>query len=308
MKRYKVILNPTSGNGNGKRAIERISKNLDKYRLDYDLTTTERPWHAADLTIDAVKSGYDLIVAAGGDGTVNEVINGLMRADELGVGTASLGVLCVGRGNDFAGGLGIPSNLDEAVRVLAARHQKRIDIGQVFSDDQSEGRYFGNCVGVGFDAMGTIQVAKLPKLGGMLSYLIAIIQTIFIYYEAPLVRIEFAEESILQRSLLVSIMNGHRLGGGFLMAPNADLTDGLFELCICSNASKVRIFSLIPHFVRGTQSSQPEVRTSQGNDIKIEAVEGSLPVQTDGEILCVDGKSIHIKMHPLQLDVITSQK
>lgn len=307
MTRYKIILNPTSGSGHGKGANERIKRLFDNYRLDYELTTTEQPWHAVDLTIDAVESGFDIIVAAGGDGTVNEVINGLMQAKSLGIGTASLGVLCVGRGNDFAGGVGIPSNLDQAVQVLAAKHQKRIDIGQVFTDDKPEGRYFGNCVGVGFDAMGTIQVAKLPRLGGILSYLIAIIQTIYIYYKAPLIRVEYAEESILQRSLLVSIMNGHRLGGGFKMAPNADLTDGLFDLCICSNAGKARIFALIPHFMRGTHASQPEVRTSQGNDIRIEAIEGTLPVQTDGEILCVDGKSIHVKNLPLQLEVITSR-
>lgn len=306
MARYKVILNPTSGSGKGERAIDSIRRLFEKNRLDYDLTTTEKPWHAVEITVDAVKSGFEIIVAAGGDGTVNEVINGLMQAKELDKGEASLGVLCVGRGNDFAGGVGIPSNLDQAIQVLAVGQKKRIDIGQVFAEEDTKGRYFGNCVGVGFDAMGTIQVAKLPRLGGILSYLIAIIQTIFIYYKAPLIRVEYAQESIRQRSLLVSIMNGHRLGGGFLMAPNADLTDGLFDFCIASDAGKARIFALIPHFLRGTQATQPEIKTSQGSEIRITAIEGTLPVQTDGEILCVDGKSIHVKMHPHQLDVITS--
>lgn len=307
MANYKIILNPISGSGRGSRSVADIKRLFDKYQLDYDIEITKQNWHAVDLTTSAVASGFDVIVAAGGDGTVNEVINGLMKSKRFEKGPASLGVLCVGRGNDFAGGVGIPYNLEQAVKVLKAGYTKRIDVGQVFGGSHPEGRYFGNCVGVGFDAMGTIQVAKLPRLGGILSYFIAILQTIFIYYKAPLINIEYDQTQIRQRSLLVSIMNGYRLGGGFLMAPNADPADGLFDLCIASDAGKARIFGLIPHFLRGTQSTQPEIKTGQGKEIRIEAIDGSLPAQTDGEILCIDGKSIEVILHPLQIDVITSQ-
>jgi diacylglycerol kinase (ATP) len=305
MTRYKIILNPFSGGGKGKRSQKTIQTLLDNNRLDYSLVMTERHWHALELTLEAVRDGFDVVVAAGGDGTVNEVINGLIQAKEQYGKSANLGVLCVGRGNDFAGGVSIPYNLGDAVRVLAENYSIKIDIGQVFSESYPNGRFFGNCVGIGFDAMGTIQVAKLPRMGGIFSYLIAILQTIFLYYKAPLINIKYDDVNVSQLSLLVSIMNGHRLGGGFLMAPNANTADGYLDLCIVSEVSKARIFSLIPHFFRGTQMTQPEVRSGKATHITVEALEGVMPVQTDGEILCTDGKFIKVIIHPLKVNVIT---
>src|SRR4030042_2530430 len=105
---YKIILNPTAGNGNGLHSIPQIEQLMNQHKLSYDLVRTERPGHGIELTRQAVRDGYKAIIAAGGDGTVNEVINGLMQCKQESLTIPPLGVLCVGRGNDFAGSMGIP--------------------------------------------------------------------------------------------------------------------------------------------------------------------------------------------------------
>lgn len=301
---YRIIFNPIAGGGAADRARPRIQRAFDAQSLKYNLVQTERPWHAAELARRYAMQSEDVIVAAGGDGTSNEVINGLMQASAAGAKPCCLGVLSVGRGNDFAYGANIPADLDLAVNVLAKGYQSRIDIGRVRGGLFPQGRYFGNCLGVGFDAIGTIEASKLPRWGGFLSFFVAVLKTIFLYDKAPLSRIAFDGQQITQPSLMISIMNGRRLGGGFWMAPNAKNDDGLFDLCIAHEVSRARILGLIPHFMRGTQASQPEITAHQASKITITALEGGLPAQTDGEILCVDGKQLEVELLPRALNVI----
>lgn len=304
MTKYKIIANPSAGSGKGKRSISPIERLFQQYNLAYDLDLTDRAWHAAELAKASALTGYEVVIAAGGDGTVNEVINGLMEAkNETGVSSA-LGVLCVGRGNDFAHSMGIPYDLEQACKTLIADQRRTIDIGRVVGGFHPQGRYFGNCVGIGFDAIGTIEVSKLPRMGGFLSYLIAVLKTIFLYYKGPIVAIDFDNHSLIQPTLMVSVMNGIRLGGGFHMAPDAEPDDGLFDLVIADQVSRPRIFGLLPHFLRGTQGTQKEIKTDRAARISIKAVEGSLPAQTDGEVLCIDGKQIEIELLPRQLEII----
>ncbi|MDH4137796.1 MAG: diacylglycerol kinase family lipid kinase [Anaerolineae bacterium] len=304
MKESKIIANPTAGGGAGARAIPQIERLLNKYNLDFDIVCTKRRWHAAELAKEAVMAEYDVIVAVGGDGTSNEVINGLMEAKRAGKHSFAMGVLSVGRGNDFAHSVGVPHDLEHACQVLAEDHRRMIDVGRVIGGMYPQGRYFGNCVGVGFDAIGTIEAAKLPRLGGFLSYFVAVLKTVFLYYKAPLTTVEYDGQTLTQPSLMISIMNGRRLGGGFMMAPDAEPDDGLFDLCIAHEVSRARIFSLIPHFLRGTQATQEPITTGQAAQISITAVDGTLPAQTDGEILCIDGQHLEIELLPRQIEVI----
>ena len=137
--RYLIVVNPTAGKGAGERLIPQVRTLLEAAGLDHDLVRTERPWHAADLAYEAAQDGYDVVVAVGGDGTANEVLNGLMRSPKE-ERTCALGVLCVGRGNDFAFGAGIPADLPEGVRVLADNHRQTIDVGHVVGGDYPGGR------------------------------------------------------------------------------------------------------------------------------------------------------------------------
>jgi diacylglycerol kinase (ATP) len=187
---------------------------------------------------------------------------------------------------------------------LLAGIRRTVDVGRVVGGKYPQGRYFGNCVGVGFDAITTIEVAKMPRWGGYLSFMAAVLKTVFLYNKAPLARIEFDGSVITQRSLLISIMNGRRLGGGFIMAPNSVPDDGAFDLCIAEQMSSFEVIKMIPHFTRGDQATQPTIKTGRAAKISIIAQDGPLPAQTDGEIICVDGTRLDVEVIPRQIEII----
>jgi diacylglycerol kinase (ATP) len=304
MLKYRIIANPVAGRGAGDRTIPRVERMLSEYGLDFDVERTERPWHAAALAREAVAAGCDVVVALGGDGTSNEVLNGLMQARQAGGNTCAMGILCVGTGNDFAYGVGIPIDLEMGCWALAQDHRRTIDVGQVVGGLYPQGRYFGNGIGIGFDAAAGFEAAKMTRLHGFLCYLVAVLKTVFLYYKAPLTRIQYADQTLTQPSLLISVMNGRRMGGGFMMAPEARPDDGLFDLCIAHEVSRARIFALVPHFMRGTQATQDPVKTGRAQRVVVTAVKGALPAHADGETLCTEGKRLELELLPRQIEVI----
>jgi len=304
MKPIRVILNPEAGHGSGAKLLPAIEAALARHALEHDLVRTGHPGHAIELTAQAIQDGVELIVAAGGDGTLNEVVNALMQSKLAGGRQPTLGVLCAGRGNDFAGSVGIPADIDQACGLLKLGRSRLLDIGRVSGGIHPEGRYFINCVGVGFDAVATIEAAKLPRWGGFFSFLIAILQTIFLYNHAPLATIEYDGLRIEQRSLMISMMNGRRLGGNFFMAPDSRPDDGLLDLCIAEQMSSIQILRLVPHFIHGTQASQKTIKTGRAARVQIVGLDGPLPTQTDGEIISTEGRSLLVELLPGQLQVI----
>lgn len=302
MPRHKVILNPAAGRGNGIRALPQIKRLLTEQGLDFDLVCTERPWHAAELAKEAALDGYDAVVAAGGDGTVNEIINGLMT---LSSPAPALGVLCVGQGNDFAYGMGIPLDLEAGCQALARGYRRRVDVGRIIGGGYPSGRYFGNGIGIGFDAVVGFEASRMTRLSGFPAYLVAVLKTVFLYYKAPLSQIEYDDQTVVQPSLMISIMNGRRMGGGFYMAPAGKPDDGLFDLCIAREVSRLRIFSMIPHFLRGTQATQEPIRMARARRVVVTALKGVLPAHADGETLCTAAERLEIELLPSQLEVIS---
>jgi diacylglycerol kinase (ATP) len=303
--RYFVMVNPICGRGLGEKSVPAIEAHLKQAGLDFTLVRTERVWHAAELAEQAVRDGYNVIVCASGDGTLNEAINGLMKARQAGFNHAAFGMLSIGTGNDFASGMGIPTGLEESMTVLLAGKRKMIDIGFVKGGDFPEGRYFGNGIGIGFDAAVGTAAAKIRWTRGLLAYLIGVIATVFLYYNPPKVKIVLDDEEIIQKSLMISIMNGKRMGGGFQMAPNSRSNDGVFDLCIAETASKARIFGLIPYFLKGTQEGQPEIKMRRTKKMTVTALEGDFPAHADGEMLCYTGTSLTMELLPAQLEIIT---
>jgi YegS/Rv2252/BmrU family lipid kinase len=305
MSQYKIIVNPISGRGNGERIIPLLQEQFKAHQVEFDLTRTERPLHAIELAKQAVVDGYSVVVAVGGDGTANEVINGLMQAKQDGLGNqVAMGVLAAGRGNDFAYGVGMPDDLETSCRVLTDGHSKTIDVGHVFGGQFPEGRYFGNSVGIGFDAVVGFEAVKMTRLSGIPSYLVAVLKTVFLYYKAPKVQIEHDEQITTMRPLMISIMNGQRQGGTFFMSPEAKNSDGLLDLCVVEQVSRARIFTLIPHFIKGSQFGQKEVKFEQTARLVVTAVEGVLPAHCDGETLCTEGTKLEVVLLPGRLDVI----
>lgn len=298
------IINPISGRGAGMIAVTELKNLAENAGLDYKIILTTEAGHAIRLAQEAAADGAAVVVAVGGDGTANEVLNGLMRASQAGLGHPAMGVIGVGRGNDFAFGVGVPAGLEIGFQNLIQGTRQPMDVGRVTGGLFPDGRFFGNGVGMGFDAVVGFEAAKLKRLHGFLNYLVAALRTMFLYFRAPLVRIELDNDTITLPALMVSIMNGRRMGGGFMMAPNSRIDDGLFDLCIVGQVSRMGILGLIPKFTKGTQAEHPEVRMRQSRLVKVTAEKGSLPAHADGETLCTEGESLSLELLPGALDII----
>ena len=306
MNKYKVIVNPISGRGAGEASIPLMEKSLHEKGVAFELVRTERPWHAAELAQATAQEGFDAVVAAGGDGTANEVLNGLMLAKAAGAQRVpAMGILSVGRGNDFAYGMGLPKPLEEGCQVLAAGRRHVMDVGRMTGGLYPQGRYFGNGVGVGFDAVVGFEALKLKWLTGFPSYIVATLKTVFLYFRAPLVRIEYDDQTLTLPALMVSTMNGRRLGGGFFMAPEGKPDDGLFDICIARQVGRARVFTLVPHFMKGTQATQPEITMVRARRVVVTAEKGVLPAHADGETVSLEGTQLTLELLPQQIEFIT---
>lgn len=300
-----IIYNWTAGKGLAEKKLPMVRGLLDQAGFEYNLVTTPAPGDATLLARQAAEDGVKLVVAAGGDGTVNEVVNGLMQADLNGNGRPSLGVLPVGRGNDFAFGMGIPLETAEAVRVLTQNRHRTIDLGYFVGGDYPQGRYFANGVGLGFDTVVGFEAAKIKRLKGAASYLVAVVRTIFLYAKAPVYAIDLDGETIHQPFLMVSIMNGRRMGGMFYMAPDSDPADALLDLCLAGEVSQIRILPLAVKFFSGRQAEHSAVRMARAKTITVKAIEGTIPAHADGETICTAGRELKVETVPHALNVIT---
>lgn len=303
--KYFIIVNPTSGRGLGGRSIQQIESFLKENGVDFTLVQTEGVWHAAELAEGAARGEYNVIVCASGDGTVNEAINGIMRAKKAGYNSTAFTVLGIGTGNDFAGGTGIPTNLNDGLKALLADKRKKIDLGYVKGGDYPDGRYFGNGIGVGFDAAVGNEAIKVRWTRGLMAYLIGVIKTVFLYYNPAQVEIVLDDKDVIkQTSLMISVMNGRRMGGGFQMAPQSQPDDGYFDLCIAETATKGRILQMIPHFIKGTQESLPEIQMKRAKKVSIKSLDVTFPAHADGEFICLDGSHLTLELLPQELEII----
>ncbi len=300
MTAIKIILNPIAGRGYGAKIEAELRRLLKAEGLNFDLVRTQRPWHAAELAERAAHDGFETIVAAGGDGTSNEVVNGLMAASQNGT-TPAMGIIPVGSGSDFANTMGIPPDLNGACRRLARGQVQTVDVGRVTLPGQPP-RYFDNTVNVGFGGIVTREARKIKWLRGTALYLPVVLKTVFIYHKAPPVTIEYDEQTLTLRTLMVTVANGSREGGGFFVAPDAQPDDGLFDLCIVHEIGRLAMLGLIPHFLKGTHVDRETITMSCARRVTLSSPD-DLIAHVDGEMLCTDAHRIEFEIFPRRLRV-----
>jgi YegS/Rv2252/BmrU family lipid kinase len=214
-----------------------------------------------------------------------------------------MAVLPIGRGNDFAFSMGAPTSIDRSITAVSEGRTRSIDVGRVTGGDYPQGRYFGNGVGIGFDAVTGFEALKVPVVTGFLNYLIAAVRTVCII-KAPLVEIQLDDERLELPVLLVSIMNGRRLGGGFWSAPDGVCDDGLFDLCIAREIDRLQILGLMPLFLKGTQAGHSAIKMTRSKRVTVKALKGSLAAHADGETLCYAGQQLDLEVLHHQLELI----
>ena len=300
MQPIRIILNPVAGRGRGNRVETELRRHLERNGIEFDLVRTEGTWHAAELAEQASREGVEIVVAAGGDGTCHEVVNGLISAagDEQ---AGTLGIIPIGSGCDFSFTAGVPSGLEEACHRLAHGQARVLDVGRLTLDDGPP-RYFDNTIGIGFDGVVTVEARKVKWLRGLALYLPVVLKTVFLSLRVPMTTIEYDDKVLVQPSLMVCIANGPREGGGFLVAPDAAPDDGLFDLSITREVSRLAMLGLIPHFMSGTHVGREPVTMARARRITV-ASPDSLVAHVDGEVLCLDGHKIECEILPNRLRV-----
>ena len=273
-----LFLNPTAGRGRAGRRQARILELLEQGGVDVEYHASQSLGDLEAQVLQHVNDGAKRVVVAGGDGSVHEAVNGILRSDS----DAALGVIPTGTGNDFAKACDIPLNWEHATRLLADRiaaagTPRKIDVGR-FND-----RYFANGAGIGFDARVTHVARSFLLPIGDLVYLIAIFRTLFDGIASPPLQIvadDFTWEGPLT---LAAICNGPWVGGMFHLAPMASNSDGKMELLIVDPVSRRRILTLLPKLMRGEHMHEPELIHRSVTTLRIKA-ESPMPSHLDGEV------------------------
>jgi len=307
--RYKIIVNPIAGRGYGERSTPQIRQLLEGHGLDYDLVHSQWAGEAIELARQAVLDGYDVVVAAGGDGTYQEVANGMLQAvpeaRTNGQVVGHMGALAVGSGCDFCHSIGVPPDLEEACAVLARGETRTIDLAEVTVDGET--RYFDNTVGIGFEGTVNIEARKIKHLRGMALYLPAVLKSIFISMSPARSVLEYEQDGETVRRegayLMIDACNGSRAGGSFFVAPKAEIDDGLFDICLVEDVSRLRMLALLPKFLQGTQLDEPDVETFRTKWIKVVS-QDPLAAHVDGELVCTEGHSIECEIIPGKMSVV----
>jgi YegS/Rv2252/BmrU family lipid kinase len=295
MSRTKIILNPHAGRGYAAAMSSVIRRNFEQLGVDFELVHTRYAGDAIALAQQAAEEGFERVVSVGGDGTTHEVINGLLAAANGSAGIA-LGCIPAGSGNDFAVMNGVPTQIDQACRLIAEGASRPIDLGKLTVDGALT-RYFDNAVGIGFDGLVTMEARRHKRLRGMALYLPVVLKTIFLTMRPPRVSITIDDHTFDLTVLMVVICNGPREGGGFLLAPQARFDDGLFDVLVAETLSKMGMLALVPRFLKGTHLSHERISLYQGKRVVVTS-DDPLYFHVDGEMLADEAHRIEIEMIP----------
>jgi len=296
--RIKVILNPAADRGRAIRLRPDLARSASAFG-PLDVALTAGAGSAVEIAAQAATSGYDVVAAAGGDGTANEVANGLLQGAQG--PPPALGLVPVGSGNDYAFGLGLLDSPDVAVRRLFTGERRPVDVARV-EDDRGRERIACNAVGIGFDAAVAIESLKIKRLYGFPAYLLAALRSLAFRFHAPELQLNFGDqvsplatsnertahktvdhEVVKQKALLLAVGVGPRVGGGFRLTPDASFGDGLLDSCLARPMGRATMVAMLVRALRGTHVTSPLVDMRRSRAIELVA-DRPLPIHVDGEI------------------------
>ncbi|MCE9540377.1 MAG: YegS/Rv2252/BmrU family lipid kinase [Bacteroidetes bacterium] len=289
MKKKKIcfIVNPISGVGRQMVVEKLIDQHLNRTLFDYEIVYTKAAKHATELAKQAVANNFNIVVAVGGDGSVNEVARGLIGS------STAMAIMPAGSGNGFARHMNIPLDLKKAMNIINNAKEASIDTIQLNNET------FINVAGVGFDAHIGWEFAKFGKRG-FSSYLKVIIR------EFPKFKVQDYEliingQPFYKKAFLISFANGSQWGNNAYIAPLADVADGYMDIAILKNFSFWNVISIGYKLLRKTIHLSPHLETIKAKEVVVK--QANTIAHIDGEPIEV-GHSISIKVNPLSLRVI----
>lgn len=298
----QVILNPASSSGAGGRMRPRVEARLQARHIPFRLTATRGPGHASDLARQALEDGVSRLLVVGGDGTVHEVVNGLLDGDSDSRGP-ELAVLPLGTGNDFYRMVGAPRTVDGAMDMLQWGVARPFDVGHARWDGGE--RWFVNLLGLGVDVEVLRRRAAVQRLSGMTQYLAALLQAVLRFRPVP-IRITLDGVEVIEGSATLSgITVGPSAGGGFLLNPGATPDDGLLDLCFVEALTLPQIVRYIPRVIRGTHGGLRVVRLRRFREAVLEAP-GPDPFhfELDGELMDEPAHRVEARIVPGRIRVL----
>jgi len=288
--KVKLILNPMADLGRAWKTANDLRPIAQEFKGELTWSGTVYPTHAIELAKQAAEDGYDLVVAMGGDGTIHEVMNGLMQVPEN--KRPIMGIVPIGSGNDFAYSINITQKPEHALaHALKAEKIQAIDIGLMI-DEHGRKEYFDNSLGIGFDAIVTIRSHTLPIVKGFVMYLAAVIQTIFLNHHPSKMQLATESEKWEEDVIMLTLCNGPREGGGFMLSPDSKNDDGKMEFLTVKNLSRATMFRLVPEFLKGTHMRFKQVRMGEFKSLTITS-DRPLYIHSDGEIYTSFGSNLH---------------
>lgn len=298
-----VIVNPVAGMGRAHELEPRIQAALREGAVEAHILETREPGHAERLAAAAADLGHDRVVAVGGDGTVQEVVNGLMAGSPPGTPPPALGVVPAGSGNDLARSLGLPLAPLEALPVALGPKTRKLDLGTALSDGVQ--RYFHAAGGTGFDAEVAFTMAgrRHPWQRGRAGYFLSTLNELRRYRNREL-RIQLATtdgaRKLEGRFLFVAFANGPYYGGGMQICPDASNRDGMLDVCLVGDISRLGALRELPGIYRAAHVNHPLVELVRVREMRIEGQPGTR-VHLDGEPL--GGLPVHVGIRPAALQV-----
>jgi diacylglycerol kinase (ATP) len=289
LNNYKFVVNPAAACGKCAKQAKILKELCQDRNLDFEMTYTEKPNDATEIA-RAATANFKYIIAVGGDGTIYETVNGLMD------GRSVFGVVPIGSGNDFIRPLNIPLKMTDALDTIIKGNTAKIDIGKAGE------KYFSNGLGVGFDAWAVEHSKHITKLRGSAIYLYAVLKTIY-NYQSPEMKLKYNDVERGEKIFMLTAGNGISLGGGFKLTPNAIMDDGLLDLNIVSDLTKLQIYQNLLSVYSGTHTKMPQVSTARTTNLSVESEQG-FAVHLDGELMSLEMNSLNISIIPKALDVI----
>jgi YegS/Rv2252/BmrU family lipid kinase len=300
-----VILNPNAAKGKARNHQQEIVDCFEKGGYDCTVKVTQKMRDASDFAYEAALLGHKVVVAAGGDGTVNEVADGLLKAvADKKVPCPTMGIIPIGRGNDFAWVMGIPTSIPKACQIVLDGKVRCIDTGLSKGGLYPEGRYFVNGEGMGFEPLVNFLACEFKHVSGTLSYVFALIRILMHYPEPFHVRMTVDGKETVIDTQQVSICNGKRMGSAFLMGPDALVDDGYFDIVYANRP--IKSSHLVPvalRFFKGSQIKLPSFSVVRGKSVSLVSENNPMPVHVDGEEISKSCMSFSAELLPQSLSV-----
>ncbi len=296
-----VIINPTSGNGKSKKQIPKLLKALKETNIPYEYKVTEHPNHSFEFVQNAILKGYRKIISIGGDGTLHNIVNGIMHQSTVNPSVIKVAVIPVGTGNDWVKTYRITTNINACLSIIKQEKTVYQDIGKINLLNSKSTVYFNNLAGIGFDGHTVNSINKYKRLGG-LSYLVGGLDG-FSTYKPITLKINFNTKEITTKSLMTLIGLCKYSGGGMQMTKNANPNDGLFDITIIKIYGFGRVLLNLSKLYNGKIVHHQKVETYKTDKIKVTIPKNTSPyIQADGEL--IESSDFEIELIPKAIQFV----